>query len=176
MGLGYVFGATPAAESASLRLQPFYFLEGALFEVAHSNLEMLTLSGYSSTLNFFRFFRGHFFFTPKIQLDWKWSLKFLNEKKIPQKNLKKFRGKEDHKRINGSKFEGATSIGAPSRKLNIYNRKLVDSAAGVAPSTYPMLISVRINCLPDPFSCGCRVRPWGILFVCYRSHGICIGS
>jgi hypothetical protein len=43
MGLGYMFWATPAVESASLRLTLFNLLEGAPIQVAHSNLEQLTL-------------------------------------------------------------------------------------------------------------------------------------
>jgi hypothetical protein len=49
MGFEYVFGATPAVESASLRLKPFDFLEGAKIEVAHSNLEPLILLWLSLT-------------------------------------------------------------------------------------------------------------------------------
>jgi hypothetical protein len=45
----------------------------------------------------------------------------FERKKNPQKQFKKFRGEENYKRISGSKFECATSIGAPTRKLNIYN-------------------------------------------------------
>ncbi len=38
-------------------------------EVAHSNLETLTVLGFSSTVNFFRIFRGHFFYPEnKIEL------------------------------------------------------------------------------------------------------------
>jgi hypothetical protein len=43
MGSGYVFEATPAVESASMRLKLTNFLEGAPIEVAHFNLETLTL-------------------------------------------------------------------------------------------------------------------------------------
>jgi hypothetical protein len=70
MGLRYVFGATPGVESTSLRLKVLNFLEGALVEVAHSNLETLTLLGFSLTVNFFfSDFSRTFFFTPKIKLD-----------------------------------------------------------------------------------------------------------
>jgi hypothetical protein len=43
MGFGYIFGATPVVESASLGLKLINFLEGVPIEVAHSNLEPLTL-------------------------------------------------------------------------------------------------------------------------------------
>jgi hypothetical protein len=41
MGFGYLLGATPAVESATLRLKLYKFLEGAPIEVAHSNLKLL---------------------------------------------------------------------------------------------------------------------------------------
>jgi hypothetical protein len=42
--------------------------------------------------------------------------------------------KEYNTRASGSKFEWATLIGAPSRNLKYYNRKLADSTVGVAPN------------------------------------------
>jgi hypothetical protein len=53
MGPGYVFGATPAVESASSRVNLSNFLEGAPSEVANSNSETLTLLSFSSTIDFF---------------------------------------------------------------------------------------------------------------------------
>jgi hypothetical protein len=50
---------------------------------------------------------------------------------------KKIKVKENHKRLRSSKFEWATLIEAPSRKLKSFNRKIPDSTAGVAQSTYP---------------------------------------
>jgi hypothetical protein len=47
MGLGYVFGATPAVQSASLCLTNFNFLDGAPIQAASSNLELLTLLRFS---------------------------------------------------------------------------------------------------------------------------------
>jgi hypothetical protein len=41
MGIGYVIGATPAVESASLRLKLFNFFEGARIEVTQSNFEAI---------------------------------------------------------------------------------------------------------------------------------------
>ncbi len=41
MSVGYVFGATPAVESLSLRFKRMNFPEGVPIEEAHSNLETL---------------------------------------------------------------------------------------------------------------------------------------
>ncbi len=40
----YVFGATPAVESASVKLKLFYFIEGVPIEVHHSKLGLLIFS------------------------------------------------------------------------------------------------------------------------------------
>jgi hypothetical protein len=45
----------------------------------------------------------------------------FERKQKSSKKFKKFRGEENYKRMSGSKFECATSIGAPTRKLIIYN-------------------------------------------------------
>jgi hypothetical protein len=64
---------------------------------------------------------------------------------------KKFTVEENPKRVSVSKFEWATSTSAPSRKFKTYNRKLADSAAGVAPNTYSRPIdgkALKQNTLP----------------------------
>ncbi len=53
-----------------------------------------------------------------------------------KQNLRKFAVEENHKSVSGSKFERATLIGVPTRKLNSSNCKLTDSTTGVAPNTY----------------------------------------
>jgi hypothetical protein len=62
-------------------------------------------------------------------------VRIFEEKKKFLKKISK------HERVSGSKFECATSIGAHCRKLKSFKGKLTDSAAGVAPSTYPIPIS-----------------------------------
>ncbi len=61
----------------------------------------------------------------------------LKENTFYHKNVKKSIVEEDHTKVSSSKFEWATSTGTPFRKLESFNRKLADSTAGVAPSTYP---------------------------------------
>ncbi len=50
---------------------------------------------------------------------------------------KKILFKVNHKTFSGFKFEWATLIGRLTIKLKIFHRKLVNSTAGIAPSTYP---------------------------------------
>jgi hypothetical protein len=59
VGCGNKSGVTPTAVSASLYLKLCNFLEGALIEVLHSNLNLLTILWYSLTVNFLRFFWEH---------------------------------------------------------------------------------------------------------------------
>jgi hypothetical protein len=50
---------------------------------------------------------------------------------VDLKNLKKkFSVEKNHKRVSGSEFEWATSIGAPSRKLKSFNCRLAVSTTG----------------------------------------------
>jgi hypothetical protein len=60
VGFKYVLGATPEVEYVSLQLKLFDFLDGAPIDVAHSNLEPLTLLGASSAVRFLRLFWGIF--------------------------------------------------------------------------------------------------------------------
>jgi hypothetical protein len=46
----------------------------------------------------------------------------VKENKCPPKNLKKFTVEETYRRVSGSKFEWATSIGVASRKLKRFNK------------------------------------------------------
>jgi hypothetical protein len=55
MGFGYVSGATPVVDTASLQLKVFDVLEGARIEVARPKLESPTHLFFSSTVKFLGF-------------------------------------------------------------------------------------------------------------------------
>ncbi len=78
MGFGYVSEATPALECCKLKL--FNFHEGSPIEVAHPNLELLTLLRFSSAVNFLKDILEDFF---KYSNDYLQSNCFRGKKTCP---------------------------------------------------------------------------------------------
>jgi hypothetical protein len=60
----------------------------------------------------------------------------MGKNNVLEKNLRRFTVEEKNKRVSGSRFEWATLIRTPSRKVKSFNRKLADSTPGVAPNAY----------------------------------------
>jgi hypothetical protein len=147
MGFEYVLGATPAVESANYG---WSFLIFWSVEVAHSNLEPLTLLWFSLTVHYLRCCWGDFL--PSNIQKIIFNPIFVGIRKVSNssagkgswlsciENFKNFTVEEIHERVSGSKFEFATWIWVPSRKWKSVNCKLADSTTGVASNTYPKCI------------------------------------
>jgi hypothetical protein len=65
--------------------------------------------------------------------------------KMSSKNLRKFTGDENYKRVSSSRYEWATSIGAPPKKLRNFNC-FADSTTGVDRPKYVSKIHSSHRC------------------------------
>ncbi len=88
MGFRYVFGATPAVETASLRLKLFNFLQGSQIKVSHSKLEPITFLWLSSLWNFWDFSMT-LSFIPFEEIELKIILQKFKRKKNTEKKVLK---------------------------------------------------------------------------------------
>jgi hypothetical protein len=111
MGLGHLPGATPTAESASLYLELWNFLDAALIEVTRSNLEPLTRlviffdCGFIYLLLFFLQFTGNI---SSFKGTYKKSFQVFSEDLMktihPWKNFKECTVKKNQNEVSGSKY------------------------------------------------------------------------